>query len=68
MARLDKTRTRVLCDDYGMCSQVLGVVQHEARAGGRVLFLAPGWRRDPERVWRYREPRRAVTPGQRGGR
>lgn len=67
MARLDKSRIRVLCDDYGLCGTVLAIIQEEPEADGRVLFLQPGWRRDRERVWRYREPRNPAAPGYRGG-
>jgi hypothetical protein len=64
MARLDdKTRTRVLCDDYGLCGTELAEVKQLRQ--GRILELAWGWQRDEARVWRYSAKRAARTPPER---
>jgi hypothetical protein len=67
MARLDKSRKRVICDDYGLCGTVLARVEDLPEAGGRVLMLEPGWLRGRDRVWRFKPPRTPLAPGQRGG-
>jgi hypothetical protein len=63
MARLDKTRARVLCDDYGLCGTQLAQVKQLRQ--GRTLELAWGWQRDEARVWRYSAKRAARTPPRR---
>jgi hypothetical protein len=63
MARLDKTRARVLCDDYGLCGTQLAQVKQLRQ--GRTLELAWGWQRDEARVWRYSAKRAARTPPER---
>ena len=64
MARLDKARTRVLCDDYGLCGTVLAEIAEQAGIG-RVLFLPWGWRKDADGLWRYSARRAARTPPKR---
>jgi hypothetical protein len=63
MARLDQSRTRVLCDDYRYCGQELAQIKQLRQ--GRILELEWGWRRDDSRVWRYSAKRAARTPPKR---
>lgn len=50
MPRLDtKTRTRVLCDDFGLCQTEFGTVQDTPE--GRVFAYHLGWYPNKERVW-----------------
>jgi len=41
MARLDKSRSRVLCDDYGLCGTEFGTVTETPE--GRVFAYHVGW-------------------------
>ena len=63
MARLDATRSRVLCDDFGLCNTELAVI--DERKEGRILFIRWGWMRDVDRVWRYSARRASRTPPER---
>lgn len=64
MARLDKSRDRVLCDDYGLCRTELAIVQEEAGVG-RVLYLRWGWRKR-NGLLTYQTPRRPAPPSVTG--
>lgn len=67
MARLDRTRMRVLCDDYGRCAWQLATIVDRPGVG-RVLLLPWGWRkelpgwRDATAIWRWSARRASRTP------